>query len=128
MGRLDHAHPVNPAAVRGAAADALNSEDAARLARLLTLLADPARLRLLFALVAVDELCVGDLVLTLGDASDDQVSYALKMLRNADLVQTRREGRVIHYRLADGFPQALLEHCLRQLLTITQPARPSSTD
>lgn len=128
MPPLDRAHPVNPDGVRSATADALVGEDAARLARLLTLLADPVRLRLLFALVAVDELCVGDLALTLGDASDDQVSYALKLLRNADLVQTRREGRIIHYRLADGFPQALLEHCLRQLLTITQPTAPTSND
>jgi len=33
-------------------------------------------------------------------------------------VQTRRDGRVIYYRLADGFPHQLLDHCLRQLLTI----------
>ena len=58
----------------------------------------------------------------LGDVSEDQTSYALKTLRHAGLVQTRREGRVINYRLADGFPHQLLEHCLRQLLTITESA------
>jgi DNA-binding transcriptional ArsR family regulator len=55
----------------------------------------------------------------LSDVNEDQVSYALKMLRTAGLVQNRRDGRVIYYRLADGFPHQLLEHCLRQLLTIT---------
>jgi DNA-binding transcriptional ArsR family regulator len=65
---------------------------------------------------------VGDLTLALGDVSEDQTSYALKTLRNAGLVQTRRDGRVINYRLADGFPHQLLEHCLRQLLTITEKA------
>ena len=48
----------------------------------------------------------------------DQSSYALKQLRTAGLVQSRRDGRVMYYRLADGFPHQLLEHCLRQLLTI----------
>jgi DNA-binding transcriptional ArsR family regulator len=88
------------------------------LASLLTLLADPTRLRMLVALVAVDELCVGDLALTL-DISMDQSSYALKTLRTQRLVQSRRDGRVVYYRLADGFPHQLLEHCLRQLLTLS---------
>ncbi len=37
-------------------------------------LPDPVRLRLLFALLAADELCVGDLTLALQDVTDDQVS------------------------------------------------------
>lgn len=98
----------------------LKRDEAERLARLLTVLADHVRARLLFALVSVDELCVGDLALALADVNEDQTSYALKTLRNAGLVQTRRNGRVINYRLADGFPHQLLEHCLRQLLTITE--------
>jgi hypothetical protein len=28
---------------------------------------------------------------------------------------------VVFYRLSDGFPHQLLEHCLRQLLTIASP-------
>ena len=52
------------------------------------------------------------------DISMDQSSYALKLLRTAGLVQSRRDGRVMYYRLADGFPHQLLDHCLRQLLTI----------
>jgi DNA-binding transcriptional ArsR family regulator len=119
MAPLDHDHPVNPTALADARAGVLTREEAERLSQLLGLLADPVRARLLFALVAVDELCVGDLAIALGDVSEDQVSYALKLLRTAELVQTRRDGRVIHYRLADGFPHQLLEHCLRQLLTIS---------
>ncbi len=92
--------------------------DAERLAELLSLLSDPVRTRVLFALVAVDELCVGDLALAL-DVSMDQASYALKMLRGQHLVQPRRDGRVIYYRLAEGFPHQLLQHCLRQLLRIS---------
>ena len=113
-----HAHPVDASGVQQARAGLLDLGDAERLARLLGLLSDPVRVRVLFALVSVDELCVGDLALTLG-VTMDQSSYALKMLRSAGLVDTRRDGRVIFYRLADGFPHQLLEHCLRQLLTIS---------
>lgn len=116
---LDHDHPINAAALEQARAGVLSNEEGQRLAKLLGLLSDPVRARLLFALVSVNELCVGDLALALGDVSEDQVSYGLKQLRTANLVQTRREGRVVNYRLADGFPHQLLEHCLRQLLTIT---------
>ena len=75
---------------------------------------------MLFALAAAEELCVGDLALVL-EVTEDQVSYALKMLRLAGLVSFRKDGRMVFYRLSDGFPHPLLEHCLRQLLTIAAP-------
>src|SRR4051812_23294777 len=111
------AHPIDGPGVRRAQGAGLTTADADVLGQLLGLLSDPTRVRVLFALVSVDELCVGDLALALG-ISVDQSSYALKLLRGAGLVQFRRDGRVMHYRLADGFPHQLLEHCLRQLLTI----------
>ena len=72
---------------------ALSVGDAGRLAGLLGLLADPVRSRILFALVAAGELCVGDLALAL-EVTEDQVSYAVKMLRLAGLVSFRKDGRV----------------------------------
>ena len=115
---MTHSHPVDSDAVGQAQAAVLSPTEAERLGRLLALLSDPVRVRILFALVSVDELCVGDVALALG-VTMDQSSYGLKMLRSAGLVQTRRDGRVIYYRLADGFPHQLLEHCLRELLTIS---------
>ena len=116
----DHDHPVNPERVAAARAGVLSGADAGRLAGLLGMLADPVRSRILFALVSAGEMCVGDLALAL-DATEDQVSYALKMLRLAGLVAFRKDGRMVFYRLSDGFPHPLLEHCLRQLLTIAAP-------
>ena len=113
----DHEHPVNRERVAAARAGALSLDDAGRLAGLLGMLADPARSRILFALAAGDELCVGDLALAL-DVTEDQISYALKMLRLAGLVSFRKEGRMVFYRLSDGFPDQLLEHCLPQLLSL----------
>jgi DNA-binding transcriptional ArsR family regulator len=115
---LSQSHPVDAVAVEHARTTVVSVVEAERLGELLSLLSDPVRTRALFALVAVAELCVGDLALAL-DVSMDQASYALKMLRGPRLVQSRRDGRVIYYRLAEGFPHQLLEHCLRQLLTIS---------
>ncbi len=116
----DHDHPVSDPGVAAARAGALSEGDAGRLAGLLGLLADPVRSRILFALVAAGELCVGDLALAL-EVTEDQVSYAVKMLRPAGLVSFRKDGRVVYYRLSDAFPHRLLDHCLRQLLTIAAP-------
>ncbi len=117
---LDHDHPVNPGSVAAARGSLITTEDAGRLAGLLGLIQDPVRSRVLFAVSAAGELCVGDLALAL-DASEDAVSYALKLLRTAGLVVFRKQGRVVYYRLSDSFPHQLLEHCLRQLLTIAAP-------
>jgi DNA-binding transcriptional ArsR family regulator len=118
MTSTSHSHPVDADRVAQARSAVLGVADAERLSTLLDLLADPVRVRMLFALVSVEELCVGDLALAL-DISMDQSSYGLKLLRGAGLVASRRAGRVIYYRLADGFPHQLLEHCLHQLLTIS---------
>ena len=120
MSSRDHDHPVSEQGVAGARAALLSVSEAGRLAGLLGLLADPVRSRLLFALAAAEELCVGDLALVL-EVTEDQVSYALKMLRLAGLVSFRKDGRMVFYRLSDGFPHPLLEHCLRQLLSIAAP-------
>lgn len=97
----------------------LSADDAARLAGLLSLLADPVRSRVLYALDVVEEMCVGDIALTLG-VNEDQAGYALRLLRTAGLVINRKEGRVVYYRLAEDFPEPLREHCLRKLIELTR--------
>jgi DNA-binding transcriptional ArsR family regulator len=119
---LDHEHPVDAARVAQARARLLPAEDAIRLAGVLSLLADPVRSRILYALDLVTELCVGDLALALG-TTQDAVSYGLRILRTAGLVQTRKEGRVVFYRLATNFPEPLLGHCLRQLVVLSRAAQ-----
>ena len=120
---IDHAHPVDRVAVERARAGVISPDDAGRLAGLLGLLSDPVRSRIMMALGQVDRLCVGDLAMTL-DVSEDAVSYGLKLLRTAGLVAFQKEGRVVYYRLAGGFPHDLADHCLRQLLGIA-PEPPS---
>jgi DNA-binding transcriptional ArsR family regulator len=116
-----HEHPVDPDRVARARDRGLSAEDGGRLAALLSLLADPVRSRILYALDEVDELCVGDLALAL-DATEDSVGYALKILRTAGLVATRKAGRVVFYRLAPGFPEPLRQHCFKELVAMTRAA------
>ena len=122
---------ADPRAVKTARRQLIDPEQGQRLAELLALLADGTRARILFALGAVDELCVGDgyfgdsaITLPVGQVSEDAASYALKVLRMAGLVRGRKVGRSVCYRLAEGFPHELLEHCLRDLLRISPDAGP----
>lgn len=116
-----HAHPVDPQRVEAARRRLPSREDAAQLTSILSLMADPTRSRLLYALDVVSEMCVGDLALAL-DVNEDAASYGLRVLRTAGLVTYRREGRVLYYRLAEGFPEPLREHCLRQLIQLARRA------
>ena len=109
---------ADPRAVKAARRQLIEPDEAERLAELLALLADATRARILFALGAVDELCVGDLAAAL-DVSEDAAGYGLKVLRMAGLVRGRKEGRSVCYRLAEGFPHEILEHCLRDLLALS---------
>ena len=107
-------HPVDPRRVEAVRASHLSATEAEHLAGLLTLLADPLRARLLAALLVVDEVCVGDLALAL-DASEDAVSYGLRLLRTAGLVRRRREGRMGYYRVPQGTARDALAVSLAQL-------------
>jgi DNA-binding transcriptional ArsR family regulator len=91
-------------------------------------MADPVRLRLIYALDVSEELCVGDLALAL-EVSEDSISYALRLLRTAGLVTARKQGRVVFNKLADDFPAPLRNYCLRQLIALTYQADdPVDTD
>ena len=122
-----HEHPVDPKRVAHARARGLSLEDAEWLTGLLSLLADPVRARILYALDEVEELCVGDIALALG-ASEDAVGYALRILRTAGLVTTRKAGRVVYYRLAPDFPGPLRDQCLRQLVALSRTSKDDGDD
>lgn len=69
-------------------------------ARIFKALSDETRLRIL-ALLAGGELCVCDLMTTL-ELPQSTVSRHLAFLRNAGLVEDRRQGVWMFYRLIDG--------------------------
>ena len=62
-------------------------------------LSDETRLQIMTLLLENDELCVCDFVGALGQ-TQSKVSRHLRYLYNAGLVEDRREGLWIHYRLS----------------------------
>lgn len=117
-----HVHPVDPERVARAQHQALPADEAHQAAALLRLLGDGTRIRALLALEQVDELCVGDIALAL-DINEDSASYALRQLRAAGLVASRRAGRTIWYRIADGLRHMPLSSYVRSLLELSTTIR-----
>ena len=68
---------------------------------------DTTRVKILYALDK-SELCVCDISALLG-MSLSAVSHQLKILRDSNLVITRREGKVIYYKLADEHVKEIIE-------------------
>ncbi len=61
-------------------------------------LSDATRLSIATALAAGDELCVCDMAWVVG-LSQGLVSHHLRQLRNASLVSSRRQGKLVMYQL-----------------------------
>lgn len=76
------------------------------LADVFKVLGDPTRLRILHALMN-GERCVMDIAGQIG-MGQSAVSYQLRILRDACLVQFRRDGKVVYYSLADDHVFTLL--------------------
>jgi DNA-binding transcriptional ArsR family regulator len=86
-------------------------EDVERAADVFALLGDPNRLRLLVALLAGGEMCVCDLAASAG-MSESAASHAVRWLRAHRIVSSRRQGRMMYYRLDDAHVRMLLDLAL----------------
>lgn len=77
------------------------------LADVFAILADDTRTKILFAL-SQEELCVCDLA-GLVEMNVSTVSHHLRLLRTANLIRYRKEGRMVYYSLADDHIRTLLD-------------------
>ena len=68
---------------------------------------DTTRVRILYALDK-SELCVCDISALL-NMTISAVSHQLKILRDSNLVSTRRDGKVVYYSLADNHVKEIIE-------------------
>jgi DNA-binding transcriptional ArsR family regulator len=93
----------------------LDADDAETLAARFRLLADPNRLRIVYALLEAGEICVGDLADAI-DSSESATSHQLRQLRLAGLVRTNKRGREVYYRIADGHVRVLLDVAVEHYL------------
>ncbi|MDP9890393.1 MULTISPECIES: ArsR/SmtB family transcription factor [Micrococcaceae] len=83
-------------------------EDVERVAAVFRLMGDPGRVRILATLLEAGEVCVHDLASVAG-LSESSVSQALRLMRAHRVVETRRAGRVVFYRLGDNHVRMLLD-------------------
>ena len=77
------------------------------LAELFKTFGDSTRIRILFVLFEA-EVCVCDLAKLLG-MTQSAVSHQLRILKQAHLVKSRRDGKTIFYSLADEHVRSLLQ-------------------
>ncbi|MFQ5953130.1 MAG: ArsR/SmtB family transcription factor [Candidatus Omnitrophota bacterium] len=85
-----------------------------KLSRTFSVLGDPTRTRLIFALSKV-ELCVVELSYILG-MSHSAISHQLRALKDLDLVRCRKKGRRSYYSLDDRHIENLFREGLRHVL------------
>jgi ArsR family transcriptional regulator len=84
----------------------VNDRELQSLADLFGNASDPTRLRILLILLSGEE-CVCAISEGL-DVSVSAVSHQLRLLRAAGLVEKRKQGRHVYYRLADSHVETLI--------------------
>lgn len=90
-----------------------DEKQAIDLAEFFKVFGDSTRIRILWALDR-SELCVCDLAAVMG-MSKSAVSHQLRVLRNADLVRTRREGKAVYYKISDEHVKEIFEKAVEHL-------------
>lgn len=88
----------------------LDSELFSALAKTFRAFGDRTRMRILYAL-SKGELCVCDLSSVL-DMTVSAVSHQLRVLRNMNLVNYRKEGKMAYYSLCDCHVEELIQIAL----------------
>lgn len=76
------------------------------LAELFKSFSDSTRVRILWALT-ISEMCVCDIAVLLG-MTKSSISHQLRVLKQAKLVRSRKDGQVVFYSLADDHVGAIL--------------------
>lgn len=103
-------HPDNISKARDSIPDEQTAEE---LASFFKLFGDRTRVNILLALDS-GELCVCDISETLG-MSMSATSHQLRLLKDAHLVTSRREGKSIYYSLCDEHVRVVLETALEHI-------------
>ena len=83
-------------------------ENMEHIAELFKGFADPTRVHILYLLAARQELCVTDITEAV-DLSQSAISHQLRILKQMHLIKFRREGKNIHYSLADDHVKTILK-------------------
>jgi len=82
------------------------------MAPLFKVLADETRLKIVYALSREDELCVCDVATILG-ITNANASHHLRLLLHMGLATSRRDGKMVFYRLQSPHVRHLIQEALR---------------
>ena len=72
------------------------------------------RLKILCALIQA-EMCVCDIAALLG-MTQSAVSHQLRVLKQANLVKNRRDGKVVYYSIADAHVETIINNGMEHVL------------
>lgn len=77
------------------------------IAEVFKIFGDSTRVKIIYAL-KLSELCVSDLAF-ITNSSDSAISHQLRILKQAKLVKSRKDGKVVYYSLKDDHVIRLFE-------------------
>ena len=90
-------------------------ETLSHIAELFKGFADPTRVHILCLLLTEEELCVTDIAQKV-DVSQSAISHQLRLLKQMHLIRSRREGKNMHYSLADDHVRTILQMGLEHVM------------
>ena len=77
--------------------------------------ADPTRVHILCLLLTHEEQCVTEIAEKTG-VSQSAISHQLRLLKQMHLIKARREGKNMHYSLADDHVRTILQMGLEHVM------------
>lgn len=83
------------------------------LAELFKVFGDSTRVRILWALDS-SEMCVCDIAYLL-NMTQSAISHQLRVLKQAELVRSRRDGKIVYYSLADEHVRTIFDQGLSHI-------------
>ena len=90
-------------------------ETLAHIAELFKGFADPTRVHILCMLLTQEEMCVTDMA-ERTEVSQSAISHQLRLLKQMHLIKSRREGKNMHYSLADDHVRTILQMGLEHVM------------
>ena len=105
-----------------------HDEDLFDLAELFKIFGDSTRIKILYILFE-SEMCVCDIATLIG-ASQSAVSHQLRLLKQANLIKPRRDGKTVFYSLSDDHVRTIINNGMEHIFEKSSdtPVQPKSAE